>query len=134
MQNIVGMLASSFGIPPQLASTAMTGVTRMFLQKSTPKTASGLLNALPKDVTNQFSESEKQKFTTTAQTNLNRYDLIKQLSESTGIKDIDKLDNLADAILDNIKKNARIDTSDGIDKQELIEAMKDFFKDHSGQA
>jgi hypothetical protein len=133
MQNIVGMLASSFGIPPQLASTAMTGVTRMFLQKSTPKTASGLLNALPKDVTNQFSESEKQKFTTT-QTNLNRYDLTKQLSESTGIKDIDKLDNLADAILDNIKKNARIDTSDGIDKQELIEAMKDFSKDHSGQA
>jgi hypothetical protein len=127
------MLASSFGIPPQLASTAMTGVTRMFLQKSTPKTASGLLNALPKDVTNQFSESEKQKFTTT-QTNLNRYDLTKQLSESTGIKDIDKLDNLADAILDNIKKNARIDTSDGIDKQELIEAMKDFSKDHSGQA
>jgi hypothetical protein len=134
MQNIVGMLASSFGIPPQLASTAMSGVTRMFLQKSTPKTASGLLNALPKDVTNQFSESEKQKFTTTAQTNLNRYDLIKQLSESTGIKDIDKLDNLADAILDNIKKNAKIDTSDGIDKQELIEAMKDFSKDHSGQA
>jgi hypothetical protein len=127
------MLASSFGIPPQLASTAMTGVTRMFLQKSTPKTASGLLNALPKDVTNQFSESEKQKFTTT-QTNLNLYDLLKQLSESTGIKDIDKLDNLADAILDNIKKNARIDTSDGIDKQELIEAMKDFSKDHSGQA
>jgi hypothetical protein len=134
MQNIVGMLASSFGIPPQLASTAMTGVTRMFLQKSTPKTASGLLNTLPKDVTNQFSESEKQKFTTTAQTNLNRYDLIKQLSESTGIKDIDKLDNLADAILDSIKKNAKIDTSDGIDKQELIEAMKDFSKDHSGQA
>jgi ABC-type transport system substrate-binding protein len=134
MQNIVGMLASSFGIPPQLASTAMTGVTRMFLQKSTPKTASGLLNTLPKDVTNQFSESEKQKFTTTAQANLYRYDLIKQLSESTGIKDIDKLDNLADAILDSIKKNAKIDTSDGIDKQELIEAMKDFSKDHSGQA
>ena len=134
MQNIVGMLASSFGIPPQLASTAMTGVTRMFLQKSTPKTASGLLNTLPKDVTNQFSESEKQKFTTTSQANLNRYDLIKQLSESTGIKDIDKLDNLADAILDSIKKNAKIDTSDGIDKQELIEAMKDFSKDHSGQA
>jgi hypothetical protein len=37
MQNIVGMLVSSFGIPPQLASTAMTGVTRMFLQKSTPQ-------------------------------------------------------------------------------------------------
>jgi hypothetical protein len=42
--------------------------------------------------------------------------------------------NLADAILDSIKKNAKIDTSDGIDKQELAEAMKDFSKDHSGQA
>jgi hypothetical protein len=44
------------------------------------------------------------------------------------------LDNLADAILDSIKKNTRIDTSDGIDKQELNEAMKDFSKDHSRQA
>jgi hypothetical protein len=44
------------------------------------------------------------------------------------------LDYLADDILNNIKKNARIDTSDGIDKQGLIEAMKDFSKDHSGQA
>jgi len=133
MQNIVGMLASSFGIPPQMASAAMNGATRMFLQRSSPKTASGLLNTLPKDVTDKFSDDDKQKFTTT-QTNLNRYDFIKQLSESTGIKDIDKLDNLADAILDSIKKNAKIDTSDGIDKQELAEAMKDFSKDHSGQA
>lgn len=118
---------------PQMASAAMNGATRMFLQKSSPKTASGLLNTLPKDVTDQFSDDDKQKFTTT-QTNLNRYDFIKQLSESTGIKDIDKLDNLADAILDSIKKNAKIDTSDGIDRQELAEAMKDFSKDHSGQA
>jgi hypothetical protein len=42
--------------------------------------------------------------------------------------------NLADAILDSIKKNAKIDTSHSIDKQELAEAMKDFSKDHSGQA
>jgi hypothetical protein len=35
--------------------------------------------------------------------------------------------------LDSIKKNAKIDTTDGIDKQEL-EAMKDFSKDLSGQA
>jgi hypothetical protein len=44
------------------------------------------------------------------------------------------LDNLADAILDSIKKNDKIDTSDDIDKQGLAEAIKDFSKDHSGQA
>jgi hypothetical protein len=104
----------------------------MFLQKSTPKADSGLLIALPKDVTDQFNDTDKRNLTTT-QTNINRYDLLIQLSGSTGIKDIDKLDNIADAILDNIKKNARIDVSDGLDKQELFEAMKDLFKDHSTQ-
>jgi hypothetical protein len=133
MQNTIGMLAQSFGIPPQIASTAVNGVTRMFLRKSTPKAASGLLTALPKDVTDQFNDTDKRNLTTT-QTNINRYDLLIQLSGSTGIKDIDKLDNLADAILDKIKKNARIDVSDGLDKQELFEAMKDLSKDHPTQA
>jgi len=133
MQNIIGMLAQSFGIPPQIASTAMNGVTQIFLQRSSPKAASGLLNVLPQDVTNQISDDDKHKLTTT-QTNLNRYDLLKQLSGSTGIKDIDKLDDLADAILDNIKKNARINVSDGLSEQELFEAMKDFARDHSGRA
>lgn len=60
----------------------------MFLKKSTLKAASGLLSALPKDVTDQFDDNEKQKIKTT-QDNVNHYDLLKQLSEITGIKDID---------------------------------------------
>jgi len=51
--------------------------------------------------------------------------LLKQLSEITGIKDIDKLDNFADIILDNIKQNTRIDTSDGLDKEELLQGLRD---------
>ena len=54
-----------------------------------------------------FDDNEKQKFKTT-QDNVNHYDLIKQLSEITGIKDIDKLDNFADAILDNIKQKLEL--------------------------
>ena len=65
----------------------------MFLQKSTPKAASGLMSALPKDVTDQFNDDDKQKLTTT-QVNLNHYDLLKKLSEITKIKDIDKLYDL----------------------------------------
>jgi hypothetical protein len=111
----------------------MNSVTKMFLQKSSPKAASGLLTALPKDVTDQFNDNDKQKFTTT-QANINRYDLLKQLSGITGIKDTDKLDNFADAILDSIKKNARINASDGLDEGELFQAMKDLSKDHLSQA
>ena len=121
---MIGMLAQSFGIDPNVAGMAVNGATKMFLKKSSPRSASGLLSALPKDVTDQFDDNEKQKFKTT-QDNVNRYDLIKQLSEITGIKDIDKLDNFADVILDNIKQNARIDLSDGLDKEELFQGLKD---------
>jgi hypothetical protein len=124
MENMIGMLAQSFGIDPKIASVAVSGATKLFLQKSTPKAASGLLSALPKNITDQFDDNDKQKFKTTQQ-NVNRYDLIKRLSEITGIKDIDKLDNFADVILDSIKKNTRIDLSDGLDEGELLEGLKD---------
>ncbi|HET7644299.1 MAG TPA: hypothetical protein VFK40_12375 [Nitrososphaeraceae archaeon] len=81
--------------------------------------ASGLLSALPKNITDQFDENDRQKFKTT-QDNVNRYDLLKQLSEITGIKVVDKLDNFANIILDNIIQNTRIDTSDGLDKGEYF--------------
>jgi hypothetical protein len=126
MQNIIGSLAQSFGIPPQIASSAINGLTSMFLNKSSPKAAQGLLSALPKDVTDNFSQEEKQKFTTQQQQNINRYDVIKQLSQITGIKDIDKLDNFTDALLDSIKKNTNINLSDGLDKNELFQALDDF--------
>ena len=124
MQNMIGMLAQSFGIDPNVAGMAVNGATKMFLKKSTPKAASGLLTALPRDITDQFDDNDKQKFKTT-QDNVNRYDLLKQLSEITGIKDIDKLDNFADVILDNIKQNARIDLTDGLDKEELFQGLTD---------
>jgi len=124
MENMICMLAKSFGIDPKIASVAVSGATKLFLQKSTPKAASGLLSALPKNITDQFDENDKQKFITT-QENVNRYDLIKKLSEITGIKDIDKLDNFADVVLDSIKQNTRIDLSDGLDEGELLQGLKD---------
>lgn len=129
---MIGMLASSFGIPPQVSTTAVNGLTQMFLQKSTPKAASGLLSALPQEMTNRINDNDKQKLAST-QVDVNRYDLLKQLSGVTGIKDIDKLDEFADAVLDSIKKNDNINVSDGLDKEELFQAMKDLSKDHLSQ-
>jgi hypothetical protein len=131
---MIGMLAQSFGIDPNIANMAVNGATKMFLNKSSPKATSGLLSALPKDVTDQFNDNEKQNFKTTQDNNLNRYDLLKQLSEVTGIKDIDKLDNFADVILDSIKQNTRIDTSDGLDKEELLQGLKDLSRRQQGSS
>jgi hypothetical protein len=62
----------------------------MFLQKSPPNAASGLMSALPKEVADQFKDDDKQKLTT-IHDNLIHCDLLKKLSEITKIKDIDKL-------------------------------------------
>ena len=106
----------------------------MFLQKSSPKAASGLLSSLPQEVTDKFSDDDKQSFTTKETNNINRYDLLKQLSGVIDIKDIDKLDDFADSVLDSIKKNSRINVSDGLSEEELFQAMKDLSKDHLKQS
>lgn len=124
MQNIIGSIASSFGISPEIAGSAVNGLTSMFLQKSTPKAAEGLLSALPKEITNQFTDDDKQKFRTD-QKSLNRYDLLRELSSVTGLKDMDKLEDLADTVMDSIKKNTNINLSDGLDKDELFQALND---------
>ena len=56
------------------------------------------------------------------------------MSGITGIKDIDKLDNFADVILDNIKQNARIDMSDGLDKEELFQGLTDLSRQQQQQS
>jgi hypothetical protein len=124
MQNIIGSIASSFGIPPEIASSPVSGLTSMFLQKSTPKAAEGLLKALPTDITNQVTDDDKKKFRT-GQENINRYDVLRQLSSVTGLNDTDKLEDLADTLLDSIKKNTNIDLSYGLDKDELFQALSD---------
>jgi hypothetical protein len=89
---------------------------------------------MPKEVTDQISDKDKQEITTRQVNNINRYDLLKQLSRVTGIKDIDKLDDFADSVLDSIKKNAKINISDGLDEGELSQVIKDLSKDHLSQA
>ena len=43
----------------------------------------------------------------------------------TGLKDMDKLEDLADTVMDSIKKNTNINLSDGLDKDELFQALND---------
>jgi len=130
MENIIKMLAGSFGIPPHVANLAIDTATKMVLQKSTPKAAESLLSSLPKQLVEKFNDNDRKQLVST-QVDLNRYDLIKQLSEITNIKDIDKLDQLADSVLDDIRQNTNINTSDGLDKEELFTALKSLYRKKS---
>ena len=94
MQNIIGSIASSFGIPPEMASSAVSGLTAMFRQNSTPKAAEGLLKALPTDITNQFTDDDKMKSEKVGKI-LNLDDVLRQLSSVTGLNDTDKLEDLS---------------------------------------
>ena len=60
MENMIGMLAHPFGIDPNIAGLAVNDATEIFLHKSTPKAASGLLSALPKNITDQFDDNDKK--------------------------------------------------------------------------
>ncbi len=124
MDSLIGTFAKSFGIDPSIANLAVNAASKMFVQKSTPKAASGLLHSLPKNITDQFDDNQRRAFTTT-QENFNRYDLLKKLSEVTNIKDIDKLDDFADQVLDAVKQNTNINLADGLDENELFEALRD---------
>ena len=85
MESMIGGLVKSFAMNPQMTSLAMGAVSKMFLQKSNPKTASKLLSALPNDMTNEFDDNDRRLFTTT-QENIDRYDILIKLSEITNIK------------------------------------------------
>jgi len=48
------------------------------------------------------------------------------LSGATAIKDNDKLDALTDNLLESIEKNKNVNVSDGLNNEELFQALNDF--------
>jgi len=79
MHDIVGMLASRFGLPPQLAKQGMSMVSKSFLQNAEPDKASGLMSNLPSGLTDMFSDDDKRQFTMTKQ-NVPQEEIIKKRS------------------------------------------------------
>lgn len=86
MNEIANLVAQKVGISPSIVNTILPIVTRMLLQKSSPNQASGLLSMLPTDITNIFSDNEKQEFITTQQ-NHSTDDIINRVDKEAGIND-----------------------------------------------
>ncbi len=64
LEQLVGPLAKSLGIEPAMASSLLRMASKMLLQKEDPNSAANLLSKLPSDITDMFSNEEKEQFTT----------------------------------------------------------------------
>ncbi len=129
MQGVIGMLAQSFGISPNVANMALNLATKMLLQKSNPSTASGLLSGgLPSFLTDMFSNDEKKEFTTSQQSDLSNNDVLNKLSEITGIHDQDKLSQLGNQLFDILKRENQQQSNNNSYNADLMDALKDLYK------
>lgn len=105
MDMIINMVAQKVGIPPEMAKMAIPLVSKFLLQKSSPDQASGLLSALPTDVTGMFSDDEKKDFTTT-QHDMTEDELINQLDSQCGINDKAKSKQTVTEIMSALQQNS----------------------------
>lgn len=105
MDMIINMVAQKVGISPEIAKMAIPLVSKFLLQKSSPNQASGLLSALPTDITGMFSDDEKKDFTTNQQ-NLTEEDLINTLDSKCGINDKAKSKQTVTEIMNSLQQNA----------------------------
>ena len=98
MNEIVNMVAQKAGISPSIVKAILPTVTKLLLQKSSPNQASGLLSMLPADITNIFSDKEKQEFTTTQQDHTTD-EIIDKVDKEAGINDKIKSKNVVQEIM-----------------------------------
>ena len=80
MEDIIGTFAKRSGILPMIASIALPMITRYFLKKASPQSASGLMSMLPSGLRDIFSDDEKNEFTT-KQENVSQDEVEKELAD-----------------------------------------------------
>ena len=102
---IISMVAQKVGISPQMAQMAVPLVSKFLLQKSQPDQASGLLSALPNEITGMFSDDEKKDFTTNQQ-NLSEDEMINSLDNQCGINDKAKSKQAIAEIMGALQQNS----------------------------
>jgi len=105
MDMTITMIAQKIGISPEMAKMAIPLISKFALQKSTPDQASGLLSALPTDITGMFSDDEKKDFTTTQQ-NLTEDEMINTLDSKCGINDKAKSKQVVTEVMKALQSNS----------------------------
>jgi len=105
MDMIVTMIAQKIGISPEMAKMAIPLISKFVLQKSTPDQATGLLSALPTDITGMFSDDEKKDFKMTQQ-DLSEDEMVNMIDSKCGINDKGKSKQLISEVMNALQQNS----------------------------
>jgi hypothetical protein len=92
LDDIFDMFSQRSGLSSNAARMGLSLVSKFLLGNAEPRRASGLMSMLPSDITNMFSNNERQRFTTTNE-NVSEDEVIDQISREccNGVKKKEEL-------------------------------------------
>jgi hypothetical protein len=79
LDDIFDMFSQRSGLSSNIARMALPLVSKFLLRNAEPQRASGLMSMLPSDITNIFSNDERERFTST-QENVSEDEVIDEIS------------------------------------------------------
>ncbi|HET8792507.1 MAG TPA: hypothetical protein VFM31_01840 [Nitrososphaeraceae archaeon] len=100
------MFSQRSGLSSNIARMALPLVTSFLLRSITPQKASGLMSMLPSNITNMFSNDEKQRFMTT-QENVSEDEVIDQISRECCNGDREKGEKVYQQAVKILRENTK---------------------------
>ena len=106
LNDIFDMFSQRSGLSSNIARMALPLVTTFLLRSITPQRASGLMSMLPSNITNMFSNDEKQRFITT-QENVSEDEVIDQISRECCNGDREKGEKVYQQAVKILRENTK---------------------------
>jgi len=106
LDDIFNMFSQRSGLSSNIARMALPLVTSFLLRSTTPQKASGLMSMLPSNITNMFSNDEKQRFMTT-QENVSEDEVIDQISRECCNGDREKGEKVYQQAVKILRENTK---------------------------
>ena len=109
LDDIFDMFSQRSGLSSNIARMAIPLVSRFLLRNATPQRASGFMSMLPSNITNMFSNDEKQRFTTTEE-NVSEDEVIDQISRECCNGDREKGEKIYQQAINILRENTMFRT------------------------
>ncbi len=107
LDDIFDMFSQRSGLSSNIARMAIPLVSRFLLRNATPQRASGFMSMLPSNITNMFSNDERQRFTTT-QENISEDEVIDQISRECCNGDREKGEKIYQQAIKVLRENTKV--------------------------
>jgi hypothetical protein len=117
LDDIFDMFSQRSGLSSNIARMAIPLVSRFLLRNATPQRASGFMSMLPSNITNMFSNDEKQRFTTTEE-NVSEDEVIDQISRECCNGDREKGEKIYQQAIKVLRENTKVRQKEQLREQQ----------------